>query len=286
MLSNPGYTFFNKIVYDSKKVVIKVKIYHNIIQEFNLYIYDMNNHELKDVYLKYKALIRARLFKYTKKAYMMLPEMVNPLILDIGCGSGVPTLELVKLSGGHVVAIDINQNLLNDFKRNINESEFEKKLDIIVGTMLDLPFKKSSFDIIWCERSIASIDFQTGLTVWREYLKDGRFLILHDDNINVDNKIMLIENNGYKLLNTFTLSHDVWWYDYYKPLERIIDDFGSKTENIDHTEMNKDQREILMFKKNPDKFRSIFFVMQKPGPEADAGQSSTEQIAATAEKSK
>ncbi|MCU0822655.1 MAG: class I SAM-dependent methyltransferase [Spirochaetes bacterium] len=244
----------------------------------------MSNQDWKSSYLKYKAVIRARLFKYTKKAFIMLPEMKNPLILDIGCGSGVPTLELVKLSGGRVIGLDFNQNLLVDFRNHIREYEFEQRINIIRGTMLQLPFKKNSFDIIWGERSVASIDFETGLAEWRDYIKDNRYLILHDDNINVEIKKRYIDNTGYRLLNSFTLSHDVWWYDYYHPLENIINDFEKKEPDIDDTEMIRDQREILMFKKNPDKFRSIFFIIQKPGPDESAQESADMLDAGTAVK--
>lgn len=39
-----------------------------------------------------KDKIRKRLLKYTRKAFRMLPQMEKPRILDIGCGSGIPTI--------------------------------------------------------------------------------------------------------------------------------------------------------------------------------------------------
>ena len=47
-----------------------------------------------------KDLVRKRLLKYTRKAFRMLSQMDKPRILDIGCGSGAPTLELSRLSQG------------------------------------------------------------------------------------------------------------------------------------------------------------------------------------------
>jgi len=38
--------------------------------------------------------LRITFLKYTKNAFEMLPQIDKPRILDIGCGSGVPTLEL------------------------------------------------------------------------------------------------------------------------------------------------------------------------------------------------
>ncbi len=54
-----------------------------------------------------KDMIRERLNKYTKKAFQELPELNNPKILDLGCGSGIPTLELARLSHGEILGIDI-----------------------------------------------------------------------------------------------------------------------------------------------------------------------------------
>ena len=48
---------------------------------------------------------RKNFLKYTKKAFQMLPKLDRPRILDIGCGSGVQTIELAKLSKGEIIGI-------------------------------------------------------------------------------------------------------------------------------------------------------------------------------------
>ena len=64
---------------------------------------------------------RERLNRYTRKAFKMLPELEKPRILDIGCGSGVPTIELAKLSNGEIIGIDINQSLLDKLNKKIEK---------------------------------------------------------------------------------------------------------------------------------------------------------------------
>ena len=43
----------------------------------------------------------------------MLPQLSKPQVLDVGCGSGVPTMELARLSDGDITGVDINESLLN-----------------------------------------------------------------------------------------------------------------------------------------------------------------------------
>ena len=52
--------------------------------------------------------LRANFIRYTKKAFRMLPKLDRPRILDIGCGSGAPTIELARLSDGEIIGIDID----------------------------------------------------------------------------------------------------------------------------------------------------------------------------------
>ena len=63
--------------------------------------------------------IRENLNKYTRKAFKLIPKCKNPLILDVGCEMGVPTIELVRISYGHVIGVDIDDTSLKLLQRKI-----------------------------------------------------------------------------------------------------------------------------------------------------------------------
>jgi ubiquinone/menaquinone biosynthesis C-methylase UbiE len=74
-------------------------------------------------FLDAKEVLRANLCKYTRQAFHLLPELNKPRILDIGCGAGVPTMELAGLSSGQITGVDINQSLLDRLERKIKEAK-------------------------------------------------------------------------------------------------------------------------------------------------------------------
>ncbi len=86
--------------------------------------------------------------KYTRKAFQMLPELEKPRILDIGCGSGVPTIELAKLSNGEIIGIDINQSLLDQLNRKIEEKGVSNRMKTIKCSLFEIDFPDERFDII------------------------------------------------------------------------------------------------------------------------------------------
>ena len=50
----------------------------------------------------------------TARAYAAASDLPpQPKILDIGCGPGMQTLDLAKLSGGEIIAIDFHQPFLD-----------------------------------------------------------------------------------------------------------------------------------------------------------------------------
>ena len=79
---------------------------------------------------------RENLLKYTRKAYQMIPTIMNPRILDIGCGSGVPTLELARISEGNIIAIDVNQDQLEILRKASARSGFSEQITIMNISML------------------------------------------------------------------------------------------------------------------------------------------------------
>ena len=212
-----------------------------------------------------KDRIRKRLLKYTRQAFRMLPRLVRPYILDIGCGSGISTLELARLSQGEVLGIDIDRPALDKFTTKIKEAELTNRVQAINCSMFDMDFPDEVFDIIWSEGSIYAIGFEKGLREWRRFLKPGGFMVVHDEQGNVREKLEQISSCGYELLDYFILSKEIWWTEYFAPLEKLI--VKTQTRYADDlqtlTEINQAWRELGMFKADPERNSSACFVVKK-----------------------
>jgi len=208
---------------------------------------------------------RERLNKYTRKAFRMLPKLERPRILDIGCGSGVPTIELARLSDGEIIGIDITQSLLDKLNRKIEEEGFSNRVKTIKCSLFEIGFPDESFDIIWAEGSISIIGFEKALKEWNRLLKTNGFLVVHDDTKNMSDKLKKIPDCGYKLINYFSLPEDAWWTEYYRPLESRINKLRIEYKNDPEALkiLEKYQNEVDMVKKNPKDHGSGFYIMQK-----------------------
>jgi ubiquinone/menaquinone biosynthesis C-methylase UbiE len=208
---------------------------------------------------------RERLLKYTRKAFQLLPKSDRPRILDVGCGSGVPTLELTKLSRGEVVGLDVDQSLLDELNRKIERKGLSNRVTTRKCSMFEMDFPDESFDIIWAEGSISVIGFERGLKKWRRLLKPGGFLVVHAETSKMSDKLVKIPTLGYKLLNQFSLPEDAHWTEYYKPLEIRIKELRIKYGNSPRALkiLRKHQNEIDMVKRNLKEFSSAFYIMQK-----------------------
>jgi ubiquinone/menaquinone biosynthesis C-methylase UbiE len=212
-----------------------------------------------------KDRFRERLVKYTRRAYQMLPKIKNPRILDIGCGSGVPTIELAKLCDGEIVGIDIDQSLLDKLNRRIEEEGLSNRVKTMKRSLFEIDFPDESFDVIWAEGSIWIIGFGKGLQAWRRLLKPNGFLVVHDEIKTVSDELKKIPSYGYKLINHFALPEAAHWTEYYKPLEIRIKKLYMKYRNNPEALkiLKKHQNEIDMVKRNPKEHSSAFFVIQK-----------------------
>jgi ubiquinone/menaquinone biosynthesis C-methylase UbiE len=194
----------------------------------------------------------------------MLPELEKPRILDIGCGSGVPTIELAKLSDGEIVGIDIDQSLLDKLNKKIKENGLSNRMRTMKCSLFEMDFPRESFDIIWAE-GLQFIVFKKRLKEWKQLLKPSGYLVLHEDGKSLSNKLETIPSCGYKLITYFSLPEDVWWTEYYSSLEILINKLRRKYKNNPEALklLSKDQNEIDMVKKNPKDFRSVFYIIQK-----------------------
>lgn len=195
----------------------------------------------------------------------MLPLMDKPKILDIGCGSGMPTLELARLSKGDVTGIDTDQSALDILTDNIKEAGLTGRVQAVNRSIFNMDFNDASFNIIWSEGSIYVIGFKRGLQEWRRFLKPSGYLVVHDERSGIEEKLEQIPDCGYELLGHFILGEDIWWTEYFTPLANLV--HKAQVKHADDTRISKElrqaQEELDMFRKNPEKNSSVFFVMKK-----------------------
>ena len=194
----------------------------------------------------------------------MLTKMDKPRTLDVGCGSGIPTLELARLGQGEVIGIDIDQPALDIFARKIKEAGLTDRVQAINCSIFDMDFPDESFDIIWCEGSIYPIGFEKGLREWKRFLKPGGHLVVHDEQGNISEKLGLVSDCGYELIGHFLLSQDTWRREYFTPLEKLVDEFQARLTDDPKTgeELHQAREELDMFRKNPERNSSVYFIMK------------------------
>jgi ubiquinone/menaquinone biosynthesis C-methylase UbiE len=212
-----------------------------------------------------RDIVRRRLLKYTRRAFRMLPKLDRPRILDIGCGSGVPTMELARLGQGEVTGIDIDQSALDKLTRKIQEAGLSDRVRAANCSILDMAFPDESFDIVWSEGSIFVIGFKRGIQQWKRFLKPGGFMVIHDERGNVEEKLEQISKCGYKLLGYFILSEETWRIEYFAPLQKLIAESQTSPADDPHTleELSQARRELEMFRRSLEHNSSVYFVMQK-----------------------
>jgi ubiquinone/menaquinone biosynthesis C-methylase UbiE len=212
-----------------------------------------------------KDQIRERFNRFTRKAFKMLPKMDRPLILDAGCGSGVPTLELAEISNGQIIALDINQDLIDRLAIKIERAGLSDRVKATCCSMFEMNFPQESFDIIWAEGSIHVMGFEAGLSWWRQHLKPKGFLVVHDERENINAKLGLIHGCGYDLVGYFELDEQTWRDEYYSRLQKLIDEYRRSCAGDSQAvaALDKEQQEIEVFRKDPARCRSVFFIMSR-----------------------
>jgi SAM-dependent methyltransferase len=223
---------------------------------------------------------------HTRKAYEMLPGLPGrPRILDIGCGSGMQTLELARLSGGQVTGLDNHQYFLDTLAESAKKAGLDKQLTTVNASMFALPFAAGTFDIIWAEGAIFIIGFEKGLRDWEPLLKPGGYLVVSElawitpDRPGEVSAYMeaeypaikndgenreIIRRAGYDMVGSFILPESVWQHGFYKPYQARLDLLKQKyAGNSEVSQVLADrQPEIDMYNKYSRYYSYIFYLMR------------------------
>jgi len=220
----------------------------------------------------------------TRRAFEMIPSFPDgPRVLDVGCGPGKQTVELLRSGASTVVALDFLPEMI---ARVIAEAEREgvsDRLETVVQDMKEMTFPASSFDVIWSEGAIYNLGFEIGLKKFKELVRPGGYVAVSEavwlkpnppsevvdfwreypEIDTVAAKLETIKRNGYTVLGDFVLPVSAWTDQYYDPMEKRIAEKERDWRGIPEAEaiLSEARNEISLFRRYSDYFGYAFFVM-------------------------
>ena len=223
----------------------------------------------------------------TKRAFNLMSEVpVDPYILDVGCGPGVQTVDLLKISGGRVLALDFLPLMIERTQVNAEMANVSNRLEVIQQDMAQMAFSHASFDVVWSEGAIYNLGFENGLRMIKNFVKPGGYVAVSEavwlktdpplrvanfwkqypEIESIENKLTVIDRLGYEQTGHFVLPKTAWTADYYDPMEKLIaqksKDWAGNPDAM--AVLEEAQNEIEIFREYSDYYSYVFFVMRRP----------------------
>ena len=222
----------------------------------------------------------------TRKAFEMMSHVPKPpRILDIGCGPGMQTVELLRITSGTVVALDLMPDMISRVEAEAARAGVSDRLETLELDMNEMDFPRASFDVIWSEGAIYFLGFEGGLRKVKEFVKPGGYVAVSEavwlrsdpppevvefwkeypEIDTVTNKLSVIDRVGYESVGHFILPPTAWTEAYYDPMEKRIAEKEAEWKNVPDAVAVLDEArdEIATFRRNSDYFSYAFFVMRK-----------------------
>ncbi|MAE62642.1 MAG: SAM-dependent methyltransferase [Phycisphaeraceae bacterium] len=224
----------------------------------------------------------------TARALSLCRELpADPAVLDIGCGPGMQTMVLARALGGHITAVDLHQEYLDQLAARVRTAGVADRIEIRNGDMHDLPFPPQAFDLVWSEGAAYIMGVREALAAWKPLLRAGGYIALtelvwlrdapprgvteffaeaYPAMTDVAGVLNAIRATGYETVGEFTLPDRDWWEHYYTPLEGKLPPLrekyaqdGPATDLVEAT-----AREIETRRRFGTSYGYQFFVARKP----------------------
>jgi len=183
--------------------------------------------------------------RHVRRALRLVPTSGLRLVLDVGCGSGEPTLILgeeilAQERDAQVVGMDIAPQgpaKLRDAARRLGAA----RVHALVASATAPPFADGSVDLIWAEGSLRFAGYEPSLAALTPLLRHDGWLVFHEavwlaepDGVAghellrgaryLEEYRALARSHGLDLVSCMPLPHEVWWHDWYGPVEAFCRD--------------------------------------------------------------
>lgn len=225
----------------------------------------------------------------TRKALSLCEGLVaEPQILDVGCGTGAQTLELLNHSDGVVTAVDLFPGFLEVLEQRCAARGLEGRVRARAADMGDLPFGDASFDLIWSEGAVYLMGFDNALRSWRGLLRPGGYLVVSEmswfrpsrpEEIasfwaanypsmrSVEENLTAARGLGWRIVGHFPLPVSAWSDEFYGPLRERIPVFRDAHPGDPEAQILADEteREMSLMERFSDWCGYEFFVLQTTG---------------------
>jgi SAM-dependent methyltransferase len=205
--------------------------------------------------------LRAGLLGYTRLAFSALHLPTEPRILDLGCGDGLPTIELARLSGAPITAVDIDGAALGRLRSRLVDLGLVGRILPARSSALATCFASARFDLVWEEGVLHLLDAARALSECARLLRPGGFLVLAETTRWLEGHEHLLQPRGLDVSRVIELPSGCWWSEYYDPLKRRLESLGHVGGGTDaHTRLRQLRHEVEMVEADPTRFDCAYLV--------------------------
>lgn len=211
----------------------------------------------------------------------------TPSILDLGCGAGGQTLQLLELTEARsIVAIDSYAPLIERLRRLIAEQSLTDRIHPRVADIGNPDHPPECFDLIWSEGALYNIGIDAALRLYREALRPGGYFAFteavwltedpapevrqsfedYPEMGRVPDVLAKIEAAAFSTVGHFLLPDEAWWNEFYSPMEQRIEllrtHYAGDPEAL--AALDEIAREPAMHRSFGDEYGYQFFVARRP----------------------
>lgn len=156
----------------------------------------------------------------------------NAAVMDLGCGTGASTIEMLRCTNYRITARDPDQEALAILQAEIDKSDYGARITIINEAAEALQVPEKHFYVIIAEGLFNIVGFTNGLSFASRYLKPSGYMIIHDELDDEIKKTKQFAEIGFTLITLFVLDETIWMDKYITCLEKESRKLGRQAQVI------------------------------------------------------